>query len=106
MSDNFNELTPAQTERFAILAEEMGEALHIVGKILRHGLYSHDPIEGNEYKTNLYLLSVELGDIFHAIGMLRDANDIDYACVKLRELAREQKIAPYLHHQLLKSKDR
>ena len=35
--NNFNQLTPAETERLAILAEECGEVIQAVGKILRHG---------------------------------------------------------------------
>ena len=33
----FNELSPAEVERLAILAEEMGEAIQVIGKVLRHG---------------------------------------------------------------------
>jgi hypothetical protein len=32
-----NELSDAEVERLAILAEEMGEAQQCIGKILRHG---------------------------------------------------------------------
>ena len=35
--DNFNRLSPAEYERLAILAEEMGEAQQALGKIMRHG---------------------------------------------------------------------
>ncbi len=35
---HFNELTPAEAERLAYLAEECGEAIQIIGKILRPSL--------------------------------------------------------------------
>ena len=37
MDDHFNNLTPGEAERLAILAEECGEVIQIIGKILRHG---------------------------------------------------------------------
>ena len=40
----FNELTPAEAGAILrLLAEEMGEALQVVGKILRHGYESYHP---------------------------------------------------------------
>ena len=33
---SFNKLSDAETERLAILAEEMGEAQQAIGKIIRH----------------------------------------------------------------------
>lgn len=35
----FNGLSPAEVERLALLAEECGEVIQTVGKILRHGYY-------------------------------------------------------------------
>lgn len=34
---HFNNLTPGEAERLAMLAEECGEVIQAVGKILRHG---------------------------------------------------------------------
>lgn len=59
---NFNDLTPAQTERLAILMEECGEVIHIVGKILRHGFESGSPY-GHNTETNRQALVRELFDI-------------------------------------------
>lgn len=45
----FNELNPAQVELLALLAEEMGEAIQAIGKVLRHGYESYHPVteDGN-----------------------------------------------------------
>ena len=45
---NFNKLTAAQTERLAILSEELGEAQQAIGKIMRHGYDSCNPLLGND----------------------------------------------------------
>ena len=54
MSDHFNGLTPAEAERLAMLAEECGEVIQMVGKILRHGYDSYHPADPNT--TNKQLL--------------------------------------------------
>ena len=38
-----NDLTDAEVERLAVLAEEMGEAIQCIGIILRHGYESWNP---------------------------------------------------------------
>ena len=40
---HFNQLTPAEAERLALLLEELGEAQQAIGKILRHGYASTHP---------------------------------------------------------------
>ena len=35
--EHFNGLTPAEAKRLALLAEECGEVLQAIGKVLRHG---------------------------------------------------------------------
>lgn len=35
--EHFNQLSPAEAERLALLSEELGEAQQAIGKILRHG---------------------------------------------------------------------
>ena len=58
MSDHFNQLTPAQAERLAMLAEECAEVIQVVGKILRHGYDSHHPSDPST--TNRQLLEREI----------------------------------------------
>lgn len=61
-ADHFNQLDPAEAERLAILSEEMGEALQIVGKILRHGYHSYNPLKPTR-TTNRELLVQELSHV-------------------------------------------
>ena len=67
---HFNELTPAQAERLAILMEECGEVVQIIGKILRHGYDSCSPF-GHNMETNRQALIRELFDV-KAAAMLID----------------------------------
>lgn len=95
MSEHFNRLTPAAAEALALLAEECGETLQVIGKTLRHGLYSTHPDGGPD---NRGLLEQEVGDVKAAVeilvrlGILR-ADNIDAA--RLAKLAR---VGRYLHH--------
>lgn len=67
---HFNGLSPAQAERLAILMEECGEVVQIIGKILRHGYDSCSPF-GASQETNRQALVRELFDI-KAAAMLID----------------------------------
>ena len=98
MKNAFNQLTPAQAERLAILLEELGEMQQAIGKILRHGYTSRNPdvLDG---PTNRESLERELGDVAAAMGLLFEANDLDEQTVTNRVLVKALKIKPYLHHQ-------
>jgi NTP pyrophosphatase (non-canonical NTP hydrolase) len=61
MTGHFNQLTPAEAERLAMLAEECGEVIQVIGKILRHGYDSYHP--ANPRVTNRDLLAKELRDV-------------------------------------------
>lgn len=91
--ENFNKLIPAQTERLAYLAEECGEVIQIVGKILRHGYDSYNPYDPNK-ESNKTLLETELNDILKAISRLKDNNDI-HILVELKAY----KNNAHWHHQ-------
>ena len=96
--ENFNKLTPAQTERLAKLAEECGEVVHVIGKILRHGYDSSNPDDGT-YKDNRDQLEAELGDLSAAIRWMIEAGD--FSCSSYAEYynwAVERGMA-YAHHQ-------
>jgi len=58
---HFNELSPGQAERLAILLEECGEVVQICGKILRHGYESYHPKDYFE-TSNRELLRDEICD--------------------------------------------
>ncbi len=90
MSDHFNQLTPAEAERLAMLAEEAGEIVQVVGKILRHGFDSYHP--ENPQTTNRMLLEGEINDLYAVVGLLAEAGDIpmcaaldEHVIKKLRE---------------------
>jgi len=95
MTDPFNGLTPAQAERLAMLAEECGEVIQVIGKILRHGYDSSHP--SDRTVTNRELLGRELTDLYAvASSLCRDnvpegsLHDQDQAWVKKLR---------YAHHQ-------
>ena len=93
-----NQLTHAQVERLALLAEEMGEAIQVIGKILRHGLMSCNPKDTEEW-TNKELLEKELGDVTFAVNLLCENNDIDLYRINEECANKAMRVKPYLHHQ-------
>ena len=97
MSEHFNQLTPAETERLALLIEELGEAQQIAGKILRHGYESVNPFEPTD--TNRQKLVRELGDILVVLDFLIDYGDVKLAELEDRRRVKHHKIWDWLHHQ-------
>lgn len=95
MSKHFNDLTPAQAERLAILAEECGEVIQVVGKILRHGYNSVYPVTEEHNTTRL---EQECGDVRAAIIMLCDAGDIVKQCVHDAADRKLVRVKQYMHH--------
>lgn len=63
------------TERLALLGEELAEAGQIIGKILRHGAYSKNPLDP-DCPSNIALLERELGHVFAAKNLLVKAGDL------------------------------
>ena len=95
---HFNGLTPAEAERLALLMEEMAEAQQVIGKILRHGYESYNPLDSS-HKTNRYLLTKELGHVRHAIIRICDSGDIDRANLNTEMQKKSESIERWLHHQ-------
>ena len=98
MADHFNNLTPAEAERLALLLEEMGEAAQVIGKILRHGYESYHPDDPNG-PSNRTLLEKELGDVLAAIKLMDNADDIQWAVLTQRRIEKQIKVRRFLHHQ-------
>lgn len=92
----FNQLSDSQAERLAILAEECGEVVQIIGKILRHGRASVHP-EG--WESNNTLLEKELGDLMFILEMMYATGDIRGESVAAYTVEKADKIGKYLHHQ-------
>lgn len=93
---HFNELTPAEAERLALLAEEMGEAIQVIGKILRHGYDSRHPDGG---PNNRGLLESELGDVGAAVDLMVEAKDVDREFIDYETGRKRRRVHTYLHHQ-------
>jgi NTP pyrophosphatase (non-canonical NTP hydrolase) len=92
------ELTLAETERLALLLEEMGEAQQIIGKILRHGYASKNPFYPDG-ETNRELLTRELGDVLVAIDFLTENGDVKMDDLEDRKRVKNHRIWDWLHYQ-------
>lgn len=95
---NFNGLTPAESERLAILSEECAEVIQAVCKTLRHGYESTNPKTGSP-ETNRQMLEREIGDLLHALDRCVTTNDLDRTAIAERAASKPKRILPYLHHQ-------
>ena len=102
MSKFSNQLSDAQIERLAILAEELGEAQQMIGKVLRHGYESQNPLAElgtNAHDSNRFNLERELADIAHAIEMMIRGEDVSSARMTARVERKRESIKRWLHHQ-------
>ncbi len=95
MNRHFNDLTPAHAEALALLAEELGEALQAIGKILRHGLTSAHPITG---EPNNKALTKEIGDVRAAIVIATRLGILDEGEVRQAIEDKLDRVGKYLHH--------
>jgi NTP pyrophosphatase (non-canonical NTP hydrolase) len=95
--DNANQLNAAELERLSILVEELGESVKAVGKILRHGYESYNPLD--PVQTNRRDLEMELGDVHAASSMMYTAKDISQSRVKKYCRRKLTKPNRNLHHQ-------
>jgi NTP pyrophosphatase (non-canonical NTP hydrolase) len=96
MNEHFNALTPAEAERLAILAEEAGEIVKAACKILRHGYWSFNPVNGAHNRDSL---EREIGDLQYIIQLMYECRDIDFENVSEHKINKEKNIIKYLHHQ-------
>ena len=96
MSDHFNGLTPAQAERLAMLAEECGEVIQIIGKILRHGYANYHP--DRPHITNKQLLQRELTDLFAVQNQIYAQDRVSLPSSLSVDAAWAKKLR-YSHHQ-------
>lgn len=94
-----NQLSDAQVERLAILAEEMGEAQQVIGKILRHGYESVNPLADIGAGTNQEHLERELGDVALAMELMVKAGDVNSLIMTKRVEKKRESIKRWLHHQ-------
>jgi hypothetical protein len=67
-------LSPAEAERLAVLAEDLGNASATVGAILRHGYEAGQPGGGASNRDGL---AGNLGELIAAAALLASASDLD-----------------------------
>jgi uncharacterized membrane protein YccC len=96
-TNHFNQLSEAEAERLAILAEECGEVIQAVGKVLRHGYESNN--KGQLPETNRQALEREIGDLLHNLARMEVAGDLSHDRIEARALSKAAHVGPYLHHQ-------
>lgn len=94
---HFNELTPAEAERLALLIEECGEVIQAATKVLRHGYESVNPL--TDGPTNRTMLTSELGHVIHAIDRMTLAADVNVRALNTAKVVKADRIARWLHHQ-------
>lgn len=94
----FNQLTPAEAERLALLAEEMGEALQAIGKVLRYGYESYHPAHP-EGPSNRQALTREVGDVYAAVCLMCERGDLQH--VEIAEWVERKKtsVQQFMHEQ-------
>lgn len=99
---HFNKLTPAEAERLAMLAEECGEVVQVIGKILRHGYESYHPKDlFNGYpkpgaETNRDLLANEVCDLLAVVQMMEADFNVGGGLDPDNAIAKKMRFA---HHQ-------
>ncbi len=99
MSEFVKDLNDAEAERLAMLAEECGEVVQLIGKILRHGYTSYHP-DDVDMNTNWTLLKRELNDIgavVHGMITAGDYEEEDFT-LEVQEKIWNKKLK-WTHHQ-------
>tara|TARA_R110002074_G_scaffold276044_2_gene447466 strand:+ start:177 stop:476 length:300 start_codon:yes stop_codon:yes gene_type:complete len=92
---HFNGLTPAESERLSMLAEEAAEIVQSVTKILRHGYESHHP--ETPTRSNRNDLENEVCDFLAVLEMFHDAEDLQIDGVQIAQSIKAKR--RYTHHQ-------
>lgn len=95
----FNELTLGQAERLAMLSEEAGEIVQIIGKILRHGYDSQHPDELNTQIDNRHNLCKEIGDFTGVMRAMVRSGDISAPKIERFAEQKWQNALQFTHHQ-------
>lgn len=95
---HFNRLNEPEMERLALLAEEMGESIHAICKVLRHGYESKHPLMP-QGPSNRDQLEKEVAHVLVAARLMFDAGDIRRVACEAHEQAKREELHHYLHHQ-------
>jgi hypothetical protein len=76
-----NGLSDSENELLALLSEECGEVVAIIGKIQRHGFDSRNPDEPDSL-TNRLLLEKEIGHVRAAVHLLNEGQHVSEYRIK------------------------
>lgn len=96
--ENLNKLSPAETERLACLAEECGEVIQAVGKILRHGYADYSPLDPT-HTDNRKNLEKELGDLRYWMVTMCIEGDVSKEAIHHNADLKGVRVKQWLHHQ-------
>lgn len=91
----FNGLPPDQAEALALLAEECGELVQVIGKILRHGFDSRHPDTG---RPNYELFAREVGDVMASLRIAEVQRLLSWGEVIRARDHKLMRVQQYLHH--------
>ena len=89
-------LSPAEIERLSMLAEECGEVVQAVGKVLRHGWDCSSPYGS---RTNRVTLEREVGDVRAIVGLMLDSHDLHLAEVQTWQRRKRAAVPKWTHYQ-------
>jgi hypothetical protein len=94
--NHFNNLTPAELERLALLSEELGETQQAIGKILRHGFDNYDPEKPDT--NNRMDLHKEIADVQVAVDIMLNNGDLKNSQLSLFRRVKRDKVFKFMHH--------
>ena len=97
--ENFNKLTPAQTERLSKLIEEASEVIQEAAKILAHGYDTRNPVGEPDGPTNREKLEIELGDFSAVLHLMKGAKDVSSVRIVKARRMKFFKLDRWMHHQ-------
>ena len=98
MTNHYNQLSEAELERLAILAEECAEVIQVVNKIIRHG-YADGAPDKPVFVENRKELEKELGDVEYAIQAMKQAGDVSWENISQCAMSKATRIGKWTHHQ-------
>lgn len=97
MTNNFNDLSPAEIERLALLIEECSEVIKVCTKVLRHGWQP----AGEPY-DNRAALEQELGDVRLAERLMITNCDVHENNIIDRTYDKKVKLNMWLRHNVVR----
>jgi NTP pyrophosphatase (non-canonical NTP hydrolase) len=91
-------MNDSKRERLIMMAEECGEVVQMIGKVLRHGPENYHPADVDRV-TNISLFREEVVDILAIYDMLIESGDILNKITQDEIIARKRKKLKYTYHQ-------